>query len=117
MLMGILCMFGNILIAFFVILFSDAKKNSGDLVESNSTEDTHDPAPNGHNNHQTQHHDQNRLLPDGEVMAMYPLASTSLFHSLQQSIKKLFGVIGRGKFCQNKHPGRCKIFMICVMEV
>ncbi|ODM87820.1 Niemann-Pick C1 protein [Orchesella cincta] len=53
--------------------------------------------PNGQirSNNQS-HHDQNRLLPDGEILAMYPMDSFSLFQSAQQSIKKLFCVVGKG---------------------
>lgn len=104
-LMAIICVFGNILIAFLVILFSDEGPGSQNgscptSLPNNTTDPTDTSASrnsnNTHHNGNTNHHDSNRLHPDGEVIIMYPLASTSLFHSAQKSIKKLFGVIGRG---------------------
>lgn len=99
MFMGIVCILGNILIVFLVAFYTREKNQADESAQVNpdstpAAEQTRN-GNNGHH-HNGNHHDPSRLMPDGEVIIMYPLASASLFHSAQQSIKRLFGVIGRG---------------------
>ncbi|CAL8142438.1 unnamed protein product [Orchesella dallaii] len=85
--MGILCVFGNVLIAFIVIMFADK------AATYNVDQPSEHSRSNNHSHHE--HYDQNRLLPDGEILAMYPMDSSTLFQSAQGSIKKLFRIVGQ----------------------
>jgi len=67
-----------------------------DKVATSNVEQSNGQNQSNNQNHHEQHIDQNRLLPDGEVLAMYPMDSFSLFQKAQLSIKKLFCIVGRG---------------------